>query len=47
MKCKKCGKEGARYLTKIQRTGTAPNRETLPRTDFRAIHKKCGFEGVI
>lgn len=46
MKCIQCGKEGAKYLTKIQRVGTAPNRKRLPRTDFRAKHK-CGWRGLI
>ena len=56
MKCKKCGKEGAKYVERKKRDSTVrklPNGKSVDvrfypvRTNFQAIHKKCGFEGKI
>ena len=46
MKCPKCGKEGARYIEPRKREGIAPDRHSIPRTNFEAKHS-CGFRGEI
>lgn len=46
MKCPKCGQEGCKYITK-RKVSDNESHSPLPRTDFKAKCKKCGWTGNV